>query len=123
MQGGGEGGGELGEVGDEGTGLFDGTVLAEGDEIVAAAVQKRAEARGVASQTVVGRDGEDDRALVAQVGLGGEGDRAVGDAGGELGERIAGAGGDDEHVEELFGADGLRFFDGMDAKDVSTMTS
>ena len=114
MQGGGEGGGELGEVGDEGTGLFDGAVLAEGDEIVAAAVQKRAEARGVAGQTVVGRDGEDDRALVAQVGLGGEGDRAVGDAGGELGERIAGAGGDDEHVEELFGADGLRLFDGMD---------
>ena len=48
------------------------------------------------------------------MGLGGEGDRAVGDAGGELGERIAGAGGDDEHVEELFGADGLRLFDGMD---------
>ena len=48
------------------------------------------------------------------MGLGGEGDRAVGDAGGELGERIAGARGDDEHVEELFWADGLRFFDGMD---------
>lgn len=39
---------------------------------------------------------------------------AVGDAAGELRERVAGAGRDDEAVEQLFGADRLRLRDGME---------
>ena len=68
---------------------------------------------GVAGKTVVGRDGEDDRALVAQVGLGGHGDAGVGDAGGQLAQGVAGAGCDQQYIQQLFRTDGFGLGQGV----------
>ena len=99
---------------DHGARLFGGVVLRDGDEIIVPPGEQRADGGRVAREGVVCRDGKDDGTLVAQMGLGGESHGPVGDAAGELRERVAGAGRDDEAVEQLFWADRLRLRDGME---------
>ena len=48
---------------------------------------------------------------VAQMSLGRHGHRRVGHAVGQLGQGVAGAGTDHQHIQQLFGADGLRLRD------------
>ena len=76
--------------------------------------QQAAQAGGVAGQGVVAGYGDDYGPLVAQVGLAGQGHSGVGNAAGQLCQGVAGAGGDNQQIQQLFGADGLRLGDAGD---------
>ena len=76
--------------------------------------EKLSDIFGIARQRVVGGDGDDDRALVAQVRLGGEGHRRVGNAVCEFCQRIARARRNDEDIQQLLRSDRLCLRDGVD---------
>lgn len=64
-------------------------------------------------QRVVGRDRQHHRAGVAQMGLDRHGHAGVGDAVGQLAQRVAGAGGDQQHIQQLLGTDRFGLGDGV----------
>ena len=88
-------------------GLAGRAVLPEGDEVKMTAGQQRTQIRGAAGQTVVRGNGQQHGAAVAQMRLAGQGHGGIRHAPGELCQGVAGAGGDDQQVQQLLWPDGL----------------
>ena len=106
-QGGGRSLGDLAHIRDERGRLLLGVVLTEGNEVQMPPREQAADACGVCRKTVVGRDGEQNRSGVPQMGLAGQGDGRICNSGCELGEGIARARRDDKQIEALLRPDGL----------------
>lgn len=104
---------DQGKVGHQGGGLLGGIVLPEGDEIDVFLVQQYADIPGRGRQTVVGGGAEHHRPPVAQVSLGRHGNRGVRDAVCQLGQGVARAGTDDQHIQQMPGPNGLGLGDAV----------
>ena len=95
-------------------GLGHGIVLHHGGEIHALAGEEGADIAEVGRHGVVGGQGDEEGAVGAEVGLGGHADGGVGDAVGQFGQGVAGAGADDQSLQRAGGAQGLGLGDGAD---------
>ena len=80
------------EARDRGIWLARGIVLAEGNEVNISGIHQFPDVLGAAGERIVGGDGQQHRARVAQMGLHRQRNRGIGDACGDFGQRISGAG-------------------------------
>ena len=89
-------------------------------------IQQNADVLGRPGQSIVGGHGQNQGPGVAQMGLGGQGNSGVGDSVCQLAQRVAGAGADDQCVQQFPGADGFGGGEGVDeglARDILHLTA
>ena len=99
--------GQQGEITFQAAGLFVAVILTEGHKIVAAPLQKLAQRRGAARQTIVGGGGQYDRPAATQKAFGRQCHRGRADARRQQRHRCAGGGGNDKGIGQLLRAERL----------------
>ena len=92
-------------------GLLLRVVLPEGHKIIVPPVEQLSQIPGVGAQSVVGGHGQHHRPGVAQMRLAGKGHGRVGNAVGQLCQRVARTRGDDQQIQQLEQSLGCELFD------------
>lgn len=85
-------------MGDQTVGFAVGVILGERDKIIVLAVQELAQIFRTSGKPVVGGDGKQNRASVAQMGFAGEADGRIGNTVCQLAQGISRAGRNDEGI-------------------------
>ena len=99
--------GNLSEIRDHGGWLADGIILPEGNKIIMFSSHQLADVFRSPGQSIIGGYGNQNRPPVPQVTFCGHGHRPIRDTVSQLCQGIAGAGGNDQGIQKLFGPDGL----------------
>ena len=107
---------DAGKVRHQGAGFAVWIVLTKGYKKIISSYQQLPDVPGGRAESIVGGDRDDYRSVVAQMGLGRHGHRRIRDACGQLPQGIAGTGGDDQGVQQLLRANGLRIADAPDGR-------